>query len=71
MTVFYCDGALKTFQTNWSQEPSVLNLPQSNLIAGRAVKLMEELKKMQQRPISHFKICSMQQSVVISLTGMN
>ena len=38
-----CSKAVKCFSTNWKQEPSLLDVPRSNIVAGRAVKLMEEI----------------------------
>ena len=38
-----CSKAVKCLSTNWKQEPSVLDVPRSNIVAERAVKLMEEL----------------------------
>lgn len=40
-----CAGALKCLKTHWNKEPSVLDIPRSNMIAERAVKVMEELSK--------------------------
>jgi hypothetical protein len=38
-----CPKALRCFSTHWIQQRSVLDVPRSNLVAERAVKLMEEL----------------------------
>lgn len=38
-----CDKAIKCLKTHWSQEESKLDIPRSNQVAERAVKLMEEL----------------------------
>lgn len=38
-----CPPALKCFNTHWSREKSVIDLPRSNIIAERAVKLMKEM----------------------------
>lgn len=38
-----CPKALKCFSTHWIKERSVLDVPRSNMVAERAVKLMEEL----------------------------
>ncbi|XP_067625199.1 protein dissatisfaction [Eurosta solidaginis] len=35
--------ALKSFTTHWKAKPSVLDVPRSNIVAERAVKLMEEI----------------------------
>ena len=40
-----CAGALKCLKTHWSRAPSVVEIPRSNMIAERAVKVMEELSK--------------------------
>lgn len=39
-----CPKALKCFSTHWIKERSVLDVPRSNMVAERAVKLMEELQ---------------------------
>lgn len=38
-----CPKALKSFSTHWKKEPSVLDVPRSNIVAERGVKLMEEV----------------------------
>lgn len=38
-----CPKAMKCFSTHWRKEPSVLDVPRSNIVAERAVKLMEEV----------------------------
>lgn len=38
-----CEKAIKCLETNWNLEESVIDIPRSNQIAERAVKLMEEL----------------------------
>ena len=38
-----CPKALRCFSTHWIKERSVLDVPRSNMVAERAVKLMEEL----------------------------
>jgi hypothetical protein len=38
-----CPKALQSFSKNWIKQPSVLDVPRSNMVAERAVKLMEEL----------------------------
>ena len=43
ITELGCDSALKCLKTHWVREPSVLDIPRSNMIAERAVKEMEEL----------------------------
>ncbi|KAG0714887.1 hypothetical protein GWK47_013234 [Chionoecetes opilio] len=43
ITKLGCASALKCLKTHWSRAPSVLDVPCSNMIAERAVKVMEEL----------------------------
>jgi len=38
-----CPKALRCFSTHWIQDRSVLDVPRSNMVAERAVKLMEAL----------------------------
>src|SRR6218665_1679904 len=38
-----CPKALRCFSTNWIQERSMLDVPRSNMVAERAVKLVKEL----------------------------
>jgi len=38
-----CSKAVTCFSTHWNKEPSVLDVPRSNIVAERAVKVMEEL----------------------------
>ena len=38
-----CPQAIRCFETHWSQEPSRIDVPRTNIIAERNVKLMEEL----------------------------
>lgn len=38
-----CSKAVNCFSTHWKREPSVLDVPRSNIVAERGVKLMEEL----------------------------
>jgi hypothetical protein len=38
-----CPKAVKCFSNHWKKEPSVLDVPRSNIVAERAVKLMEEV----------------------------
>ena len=38
-----CSKAVNCFSTHWKREPSVLEVPRSNIVAERGVKLMEEL----------------------------
>ena len=38
-----CPNAVKCFSTHWKNEPSVLDVPRSNIVAERAGKLMEEV----------------------------
>ena len=45
ITDLECDSALKCLKTHWVRGPSVLNIPRSNIIAERAVKVMEELNE--------------------------
>ena len=45
ITELGCAGALKCLKTHWSRAPSVVDIPRSNMIAERAVKVMEELSK--------------------------
>ena len=42
---FGCQKATKCFQTHWVKEPSVIviDVPRSNIVAERAVKIMEEI----------------------------
>lgn len=39
-----CPKAVKCFSTHWKKEPSVLNVPRSNIVAERAVKLMDDVR---------------------------
>ena len=39
-----CKGAEKCFKTHWSRENSVIDIPRTNIIAERAIKLMQELR---------------------------
>ena len=39
-----CAKAVKCFSTHWKKEPSLLDVPRSNIVAERAVKLMEEVR---------------------------
>ena len=41
-----CPGALKCYKTHWSNDASILDVPRTNIIAERTVKLMEELHSM-------------------------
>ena len=38
-----CSKAVTCFSTHWNKEPSVLDVPRSNIVAEQAVKVMEEL----------------------------
>lgn len=38
-----CLAAKKCLETHWKIESSVINVPRTNIVAERAVKLMEEL----------------------------
>ena len=39
-----CAKSLKCFETHWVRDPSLLDVPRSNILAERAVKLMEEVQ---------------------------
>ncbi|KAG0716025.1 hypothetical protein GWK47_010572 [Chionoecetes opilio] len=43
ITKLGCASALKCLKTHWIRAPSLLDVPRSNMIAERAVKVMEEL----------------------------
>lgn len=45
ITELGCAAALKCLKNHWSRSPSVLDVPRTNMIAERAVKVMEELSK--------------------------
>lgn len=38
-----CPKPMKYFSTDWKNEPSVLDVPRSNIVAERAARLMEEV----------------------------
>ena len=40
-----CKSAEKCFITHWSKENSIVDVPRSNMIAERNIKLMEELRE--------------------------
>ncbi|KAG0725974.1 hypothetical protein GWK47_037543 [Chionoecetes opilio] len=43
ITKLGCASALKGLKTHWSRAPSLLDVPRSNMIAERALKVMEKL----------------------------
>ena len=43
LTEIKCVAALKCFTKRWGKEDSAINIPRTNIIAERGVKLMEEL----------------------------
>lgn len=40
-----CPPAIKCFETHWNRQQSRIDVPRTNIIAERNVKLMEELKE--------------------------
>ena len=40
-----CPPAIKCFETHWNLQQSRINIPRTNIVAERNVKLMEELKE--------------------------
>ena len=40
---FGCQKAIKCFETHWVNKPSIIDVPRSNIVAERAVKIMENI----------------------------
>jgi hypothetical protein len=41
---FGCQKSIKCFKTHWVKEPSIIDVPRSNIVAERAVKIMEDIR---------------------------